>query len=190
MEIKDDVTAKEYFEEYVPKIFAEQVAGASLSGMDGTVIALQFDIVNGETQTYSLVVKDAKEVEAVAGPADGPLVTIELSEDVWRQAVTGKLEGATDMFTDVSRMSRARFDLIKDTKGTLVMDLSRPDGPNANINVTFNGAESPRAVFHCSLETWVKLNKGEIAGPTAFMSGQLKIEGDMGFAMMLGSMTG
>ena len=190
MDIKDDVTVQEYFEEYVPKIFEEQVAAAGLSGMDGTEMALQFNITDGETRTYSLVVKDAKAFEVVAGPAESPLVTIEMSEDVWRQAVTGKLEGATEMFTDVSRMSRGRFDLIKDTKGTLVMDLSRPDGPNADITVSFNGAESPRAVFHCSLETWVKLNRGEIAGPTAFMSGQLKIEGDMGFAMMLGSLTG
>lgn len=190
MEIRDDVSVKEYFEENVPEIFKEQVGGASLSGMDGTVLALQFDIAGGEKQTYSLVVKDAKEVEILAGPAENPLVTIELSEEVWRQAVTGKLEGATDMFTDVSRMSRARFDLLKDTKGALVLDLARPDGSTADITVMFNGAESPRAVFRCSLETWAKLNRGEIAGPTAFMSGQLKIEGDMGFAMALGSLTG
>jgi putative sterol carrier protein len=191
VEVKDDVTVKEYFEEYVPKIFAEQLAGSPVSGMEGTEVSLQFDITDGDAQTYSMVVKDASDLEVSAGPASGTLVRVVLSEDVWREAVTGKLEGAVEMFTDAKQLAnRRRFDQLKELKGTIELDLSRPDGPNVGFTVTFNGAESPKSIFRVSLENWAKMSKGELPGVTAFMSGQLKIEGDMPFAMALGNLVG
>jgi putative sterol carrier protein len=150
---------------------------------------VQFDIMGGEMQTYGIVVKDAKELEVVAGPIEKPMITIGLKEDIWREAVTGKLEGAVDAFTDMNQTaSRARYDAVKDTKGTMKLELSRPEGPGLEFKVTFNGAESPSTTFKASLENWVKISKGEIAGPTAYMSGSLKIEGDLPFAMALGNL--
>ena len=37
-------------------------------------------------------------------------------------------------------------------------------------------------------EDWAAMASGELPGPTAFMSGKLKIEGDMPFAMSLGNL--
>jgi putative sterol carrier protein len=189
MEVGEDVTVKEYFEDYVPKIFAEQVSQVSSGGMEGTEFSVQFDILSDEKQTYGILVQDAKELEVVAGPIQNPVVTLELSEDAWREAVTGKLEGAVDAFTDMGQMAnRSRFDLIMDTKGTMNLELSRGDKPGLSFKVIFNGAESPSTTFKASLEDWVKMSKGELAGPPADMSGSLKIEGDLPFAMALGNL--
>ena len=189
MEIREDVSVKEYFEEDVPKIFAEQVSQVSPSDMEGTEFSVQFDILGDEKQTYGIIVKDAKELKVVSGPIENPIITIGLSEDAWREAVTGKLEGAVDAFTDMGQMtSRARYDLVKDTKGTMNLDLSRPEGPGLEFKVIFNGAGSPSATFKASLEDWVKISKGELSGTTAYMSGSLKIEGDLPFAMALGNL--
>jgi putative sterol carrier protein len=189
VDVPEDVSVKEYFEEYVPKIFGEQVAGG-IMGMEGTELGVQFDITNGSTTTYSIVVKDAKELEVKEGPIDAPVAKLKLSEDVWRAAISGKMEGATDMFTDVSQMNKARYDQLKAVKGTLNLRLGMPDGSDAVIEASLNGADSPSTTFICSVEDWVALSKGELAGPTAFMSGKLKIEGDMPFAMSLASLTG
>jgi putative sterol carrier protein len=186
VDVPDSVGVKEYFDEYVPKIFAEQVGGAAALGMEGTEVGVLFDI---DGTTYSLVVKDGKELEVKEGPVDNPLVKLTMNEDVFRAAVTGKMEGATDMFTDMSQMNKARLDQIKGVSGALVLDLTTPEGGNAVIRVSFNGAESPESTFKCTVEDWVAISKGEIAGPTAFMSGKLKIEGDMPFAMGLSSLT-
>jgi len=186
MEVKEDITAREYFEEIVPKIFEEQMSSTTVLGMEGTEFSIQFDIVGGEKQTYGLVIKDARELEVVAGPAKDPVVRVELSEDVWRAAVTGKLEGAVDMFTDMGQMAdRSRLDQIKTLSGALTLDLSRPDGTSVSVKVSFNGAESPGTTFKASLEDYAAIAKGELAGVNAFMSGKLKIEGDMPFAMAL-----
>jgi len=187
MDIPENVGVKEYFDEYVPKVFAEQVGGATVLGMEGTEVKLQFDV---DGTSYGLIVKDATDLEVKEGALDAPTVKLAMSEDVFRRAVTGKLEGATDTFTDVSQINRNRYDQLLNTKGTLVLDLSAADGTNAEVKVTFNGEASPETTFRCSVEDWVAMSTGELAGPTAFMSGKLKIEGDMPFAMSLASLVG
>lgn len=190
MEIKEDVTVKEYFEEFAPEMFDERVSGTNLSGMEGTEFRVQFDIMGDEKQTYGLVIKDAKELEVVSGPLPDPIITIELSENTWRESVTGKLEGVVENLAGLGEeASRARYDQVKAMKGTLNLELARQDMPGVQLKVVFNGAEKPSTTFKASLENWVKISKGELAGPAAFMSGSLKIEGDMPFAMALGNLT-
>jgi|NGEPerStandDraft_9_1074522.scaffolds.fasta_scaffold25005_2 putative sterol carrier protein len=190
LQVNDDVTVEDYFQNFVPRMFEEQMKGASITGMDGTTAKLMFNVASdGAEHTYSIVIKDAKEMEIVPGPVDDALVTLDMDEATWRAAVTGKLAGAIDMFTDVNKVAnRARYDKIKDMKGTLVLDLTRPDGSNASLKVMFNGAEKPEATFICSLDTWVQLSTGQIPGVTAFMGGQLKITGDMPFAIELSNL--
>lgn len=186
MGVSEDITVKEYFEEHVPKMFEEEVAKVSVSGMEGTEFTVEFDI---DGQAYGLIVKDAKELEIKEGKLDNPMIRVELSEDLWRKAVTGKMEGAVDMFTDMGQMAnRQRYDALKSTKGTMNLELEMPDGSQAKIKVVMNGADSPEVTFKAALEDWIKVAKGETPGPMAFMSGKLKIDGDMGFAMSLGNL--
>lgn len=188
VDVPEDVTVEQYFTGYVPSIFKEQV-GSGVLGMEGTEIGVQFDIGDAEKKTYSLVVKDAKELEVKEGAVSDPLIRLEMSEEVFKSAVTGRLGGVTDVFTDMSQMTKARYEQIKGVKGTLRLDLAT-DGAQAAISIVFNGGESPESTFVCAVEDWVAISKGELAGPTAFMSGKLKIQGDMAFAMGLAALTG
>lgn len=189
MEIKEDIGVKEYFTEIVPHMFKDIVGQSYVSGMEGTTFTVQFDIQGESLQTYSLVVKDAKDLDVVEGAVENPMIRVELSEDVWRKAATGKLEGAMETFTDMSQMAnRSRYDKLVGTKGTMSLELDTGEASPVKINVIFNGADSPRTVFKASLEDWGKIARGEMAGPTAYMSGKLKIEGDMMFAMSLGNL--
>ncbi len=189
-EVKDDVTVEEYFSDHVPAIFAEQLKGASVSDMEGTVATLVFNIAgDAGTKTFSLVIKNARELEVVEGPAREALLALDMDEDTWRQAVTGKLGGAIDIFIDVNKVAnRARFEKLKDIKGTLVLDLSVPDGSPVGLSVTFNEKAEPKAVFRCSLDTWVSISSGAVSGVTAFMGGGLKIDGNMPLAIELSSL--
>ncbi len=185
MDVKDDVTVQEYFESNVPGLFGEQLAGKSVSGMDGTLFTVQFDI---DGQVYSIKVADAKDLEVVAGAVDDPMITVKLSEDVWRQAVTGKLAGAMDMFTDMGNMANRRsYDNLKSARGSMTLELDAGGSP-VNISVCFNGSTSPTCTFKAAVEDWGKISTGEIPGPMAFMQGKLKIDGDMPFAMSLSNL--
>lgn len=186
MEVSENITVKEYFEEYVPKLFEEQTANISISGMEGTAFTVEFDVGG---QSYGLTIKDAKDLEVTEGPLENPMIKVELAEDVWRNAVTGRMEGAVDMFTEMGEMAnRQRYDALAGTKGTMILELGMPDGSQAVVKIVFNGADSPSTTFKAAAEDWAKVASGELPGPTAFMSGKLKIEGDMPFAMSLGNL--
>lgn len=187
--VSENIAVKEYFEEIVPKIFEEQMASSPIGGMEGTEFTVQFDIKGDQEQTYGITAKDAKDLKVTAGSLDSPLVRVELSEDVWRKAVTGKMAGSVEMFTDMGQMAdRKRFDALKSTKGAITLNLTLPDGSIANIRIVLNNSESPSVAFAAAADDWAKVATGEIPGPTAFMSGKLKIDGDLPFAMQLGNL--
>ena len=94
-----------------------------------------------------------------------------------------------DMFTDMGQnANRKRYDSLNSVRGTMNLELDIPDGSQADIKVVFNDAASPEVAFKIGLEDWDLMQKGELAGPTAFMTGKMKIEGDMPFAMALGNL--
>lgn len=182
-EVSENVSVKEYFEECVPKMFEEEMAKLSVSGMDGTTFTVQFDVQN---QVYGLTIKDAKDIEISASPLESPIIKVSLAEDTWRKAVTGKMEGAMDMFTDMGQMAnRKRYDALSSTKGVMNLELGMQDGTMEKVRIVFNGNESPEVTFKAAMGDWAKVASGEMPGPTAFMGGKLKIDGDMPFAMAL-----
>jgi putative sterol carrier protein len=189
MEVAENISVNEYFEEVVPKMVEEQLSGTTMTGMDGTVFAVEFDVKGDQEYAYGITVKDGKDLEVTEGSLESPMIKVVLSEDVWRKAVTGKMEGAMDMFTDMSQTAtRGRYDAMSSVRGTMNLELGVPDGSQADLKVVFNDASSPEVTFKIGLEDWALMQKGELAGPTAFMTGKMKIEGDMAFAMSLGNL--
>ncbi|MDD3718174.1 MAG: SCP2 sterol-binding domain-containing protein [Actinomycetota bacterium] len=189
MEVSENIGVKEYFEEVVPKMVEEQLAGSAITGMDGTVFTVEFDVKGDREYVYGITVKDAKDLAVSEGALESPMIKVEVSEDVWRKAVTGKLEGAMDMFMDMGQnANRKRYDTLDSIRGTMNVELAVPDGSQADLKVAFNDAASPEVTFKIGLEDWALMQKGELAGPTAFMTGKMKIEGDMPFAMALGNL--
>lgn len=189
MEVSENIGVKEYFEEVVPKMVEEQLSGTAITGMEDTVFTVEFDIKGDQEYVYGITVKDAKDLTVSEGALDGPMIKVVINEDVWRKAVTGKMEGAMDMFTDMSQSAnRKRYDTLSSIRGTMNVELAVPDGSQADLKVVFNDAASPEVTFKIGLEDWALMQKGELAGPTAFMTGKMKIEGDMPFAMALGNL--
>ncbi len=189
MDVPENVSVKEYFEEIVPKMAEEQLSKVTASGMEGTVFTVEFDIQGDQEYVYGITVKDAKDVAITEGPLENPMIKVKISEDVWRKAVTGKMEGAMDMFMDLGQnANRKRYDSLMSVKGTMDLELTLDDGSTAELSVVFNGTESPQVTFKTSVEDWAKISSGELAGPTAFMTGKMKIDGDMPFAMALGNL--
>ncbi len=182
MDVPQDVTVKDYFQNYVPNMFEEQLGGKSIPGMEGTEFTLQFTI---DGTVMGVSVKDAKELQVLDGGLDNAMMAVELSEAVWRDAINGKLPGA-EMFTDLGQTaSRKMYDTVKGVKGTLDLELSDPD---VSIKMVFNGGDSPAATLRVSAETWGEMQSGKLPGPMAFMQGKLKMEGDMAFVMSLNAL--
>ncbi len=57
-------------------------------------------------------------------------------------------------------------------------------------NVVTNEDKDATCTLKITLDDFVAMRQGELDGMTAFMSGKLKVEGDMGIAMKLQSVLG
>lgn len=56
------------------------------------------------------------------------------------------------------------------------------------LEVIEGGVDAPKTSLKMSSETFIGLTNGTVNGMTAFMSGQIKLEGDMGLAMKFQNM--
>ncbi len=188
--VPKDVTVKKYFEEIVAQSFGDQIKNQPIQGMEGTEFSIQFVVTGSGGATYAIVVKDGKEFKVVPGGIASPLLKVELSENDWRDSVTGQVEGAMDQFMKPERASKKYFDVLKGMRGTLNLALAKVDGGTFASKITFNGSEMPSTTIKMKVADYAAMNRGEIKGPAAFMAGKMKIEGDMGFAMKLGQFMG
>jgi putative sterol carrier protein len=91
--------------------------------------------------------------------------------------------------------SRFRADKAAGTTATIQYDISGDGGGtwNAVIKdgtcaVTPGAAASPNLTLQISAQDWLDMLSGKQSGQMLFMSGKLKVKGDMGLAMKLGSL--
>lgn len=61
---------------------------------------------------------------------------------------------------------------------------------DGSCTVTAGAAASPTLALIMSGQDWLDMLSGKLSGQMAFMSGKLKLKGDMGLAMKLGTLFG
>jgi putative sterol carrier protein len=184
--VPDDVTVDAFFNEYVPSQFGDLIAGADLSSLKGKEVTLQFNISGKQ---YCLKITDGTKLEVIKGGVDKAMLTLSLSENDWRDSVTGKIEGLIDQFTDPAQIADAkRFNALSTTKGACTMEIKKGDGSNIPVTMIFNGEDKPTVTLNLDLPDWIAMQKKETTGQALFMNGKLKFTGDMVLLMKLQTM--
>jgi len=91
--------------------------------------------------------------------------------------------------------SRFKADKAAGTNATIQYDISGDGGGtwNAVIKdgacaVSEGAASNPNLTLQMSAQDWLDMAAGKQSGQMLFMSGKLKLKGDMGLAMKLGSL--
>lgn len=184
--VPEDISVQDYFLDFVPENFGKELQESGVEGLEGTELNAQFEITGEGGGTYTVNVKDGKEVTTSEGPADGPNIAVTLDVDAWRDAVTGKLGSAADLFTDITQLTDPkRLEAVNSLQGTVDLVLTKEDGSTFNVKLVFNTADSPSVEISSSVDVWGQIMSKETDAPRAFMSGQLAIKGDMPFALSL-----
>ena len=90
---------------------------------------------------------------------------------------------------------RFRADKAAGTNATIQYDISGDGGGTWNAvikdgacTVNQGAGTNPNLTLMISAQDWIDMLSGKQSGQMLFMSGKLKVKGDMGLAMKLGSM--
>ncbi|HEY5724500.1 MAG TPA: SCP2 sterol-binding domain-containing protein [Candidatus Eisenbacteria bacterium] len=91
--------------------------------------------------------------------------------------------------------SRFRAEKAAGVNATIQYDITGDQGGTWNAvikdgacNVSPGAAASPNLTLTMSSQDWLDMTGGKLSGQMAFMSGKLKLKGDMGLAMKVGSL--
>jgi putative sterol carrier protein len=183
--LSEGVTPEQFFEQMLPMGFAAQAQ----QGGDGAPreATMQYHVTGPGGGDWTLVISGG-EMKAGKGSADAN-VTFTVSVDDWRDAVLGR-DGATlGLIVPQPRPGRpdnsARALALK---GTLALELSRDGKDPFKVDMCFNNAAAPKTIVKMKLAEFVDMQTGKLNGQEAFMTGKLRVEGDIGFLMQIGQM--
>lgn len=180
--VPSGVSVDDFFTKLVPSQFKEITAGANLSSLAGKEVNLQFNV---NDQSYCLNIKDGNKLDVIKGGVAKPLLTLSLSEQIFLDSLTGKIEGMIDRFTDpVQIADPARLQNLMATKGTLNLTLKQ-DGNAIPVTMVFNGEAKPSVDLSLELKDWIAMQNKETTGQNLFMNGKMKFTGDMVLLMKL-----
>ena len=171
----DTIGIQEYLESYVPSLVGKRLAEKPVPDMEGTVFTLQVTIKGEKTLVFGITIKDAREIAVTPGGIENPTLEVTLTEDFIRPLVD--LAGS---FT-----GRKQYDAASQARGTVEFEIGMPGNWVMPVSVKFNGASEPSLRIAGSSADLAKIATGELNGPTAFMQGKIKMEGDMAFGLSL-----
>jgi putative sterol carrier protein len=186
-EVQWDISVGKFFEEVVPQIFRDELRDHPVQDMNGFDFKLQFKITGDTGGTYGVVVKNGTDLQVTANGIPDPQICFELNEKDWRDSITGKEGGdaVMGMFFNPAMLNKSKYDSLLGVKGVLNLVLSRETGEPFNAKLQFNNANLPVSTIKMKASEYSAMLKGQVNPVMAFMSGKLKITGDMGLAMKL-----
>jgi hypothetical protein len=181
-----DVTPAQFFEQLLPTGFAAQVAsGATVPRGEFT---MQYRLTGEGGGEWHVTIADGR-MTARRGTGDANL-GFTVSVDEWRDAVLGRNGASLALLLPQSRPGRPDNSArAKQLRGTMALELAREAGEPYRVTMTFNGAETPRTVMKMKLADYVAMQEGRLNGQEAFMTGKMRVEGDVGFLMQLAALT-
>jgi hypothetical protein len=183
--LPENITPEQFFEQVLPMGFAAQAEGGAPVPADFTMAWKPTGDGGGEW--FAEIREKRMSVRKGSGDA---VITFTISTDHWRDAVLSRNGVTPAVLLPQQRPGRPdNTARVKTVKGTVAQELAR-DGMDAfKVEMTFNGAAAPRAIVKMKLPDFLAMQEGKLNGQEAFMTGRLRIEGDMAFMMQVAALT-
>jgi putative sterol carrier protein len=178
MVITSNTTVEQFLTEIMPKEALDMLQNSNApKELSGTEITM---VVEVDGKSYGFKVKDGKDITP-CGDIPNAMLRLKISgSDLKKMIDTNNLDMLLGMQKD---LTRARYNALSSLKGSFIAKLKNDDGSEFTIEAILNGATSPQSIFRMSTKDSAALMKKETNPVNLFMSGAMKIEGDMSFAM-------
>ena len=182
--LPEDVTPEQFFEQLMPLGFAAEAQSGGATPQDFT---LGYHL-NGPGGGEWVVSIAGGQMTTRRGAGEANL-GFTLSVDDWRDAVLGRDGASLGLILPQPRPGRPDNSARALTlKGTMGLELSRDGKDPFKVEMCFNNSATPRTLMQMKLGDYVAMQEGRLNGQEAFMTGKLKIQGDMGFLMQIAAL--
>jgi len=177
-DISKDVSVKELLEKVMPNLTVETLKSNNASAeLSGTEISM---VIDTGSEVVSYFLKDGSSIDVKEGPSENPMLYLKVAhDDVQRMIQNDSLDLLLGLQSDITKQ---RYNALSSLKGSFVAEVL-DDDHTIKIEAVLNGANSPSSVFKMSMKDSAALVRKETNPVNLFMSGAMKIEGDMAFAM-------
>ncbi len=183
--LPEDVTPDQFFEQLLPMGFEAQAQTGAAVPQN---FAIQYHLTGDGGGDWQVQIADGK-MTTKKGKADAVL-TFTLSTDDWRDAVLNRNGASIALLLPANRPGRPdNSERVKTVKGTVAQELAREGKDPFKIEMMFNNAAAPRTTVKMKIADFVAMQEGKLNGQEAFMTGRLRIEGDMAFMMQVAALT-
>lgn len=178
-QIPNNISIKELLTSLSPSIAREAITSSGADKeLKGTEFSLAVD-VSGDI--YSYLVKDGTDFTVKEGDIDAPMVRVRVRRETLEQMIATQ---NLDMLLGIqSDLNKNKYNVLKSLKGSFTAELANDDGSVFVIDTIFNNTADPKATFRMKTTDSISLIRKETNPVNLFMSGQMKIDGDMAFAM-------
>lgn len=180
----DEITPAQFFETLVPEGFAAE-APENIPQDDAS---LQYILTGDGGGDWTIKIAGGK-MTVTRGKSDA-LVTYTVAAKDAADAINGRNGAAPTLLIPPRRPGKPGAGAaVKALRGTMALNLSRPSGDPFKLEMCFNGAATPRTTMTIAMADYIAMGEGKLNGQEAFMTGKLRVEGDMGFMMQVGMAT-
>jgi hypothetical protein len=179
-----DVTPEQFFEQLLPLGFAAQ---ASSGGPTPGDFNIQFHLTGDGGGDWHAAIQNG-EMKVQRGVQDANLrVTIGVED--WRDAVLGRNGATLALIVPQNRPGRPdNSGRAKALKGTMALELARPDGDPFRVEMSFSDTATPRTLLRMAMKDYLDMQDGTQNGQQLFMQGRIRVEGDMAFLMQVAAL--
>jgi putative sterol carrier protein len=181
--LPEDVTPQQFFEQLLPMGFQAQAS----DGAAPTDFAIQFTLTGAGGGAWHALIHDGH-MHVAPGTKEANLA-VTLSVDDWRDAALGRNGATLGIILPANRPGKPdNSGRAKGLKGTMALELARPDADPFKVEMQFNSAAAPRTLLRLAIADYAGMQDGSQNGQMLFMQGKIKVEGDMGFLMQVASL--
>ncbi|HWP64716.1 MAG TPA: SCP2 sterol-binding domain-containing protein [Candidatus Limnocylindria bacterium] len=183
--VPPEVTPAMFFEQLMPAGFQAQVEQGLPAPKD---YVIQYRLTGEGGGEWNVSIRDGR-MTVTPGSGDSHM-TITLSMSDWLDAVLGRNGADLSLLLPQARPGRPDgSEAAKRLRGTMALELARDDEPY-RMEISFNNADSPRTTVKSKISDYVAIQQGKLNGQEAFMTGRVRVEGDLGFLMQVVAITG
>lgn len=185
-ELPAGITPDQFFTEFMPLGFQQQIAdGGTVPGN----ITIRYDLTGDGGGSWLVTIADGK-MHVTKGTGDAN-IAYSVSTAQWHEAVGGVHGASPALIVPPQRPGRPDTSgRAKQLKGTMALELSRDGADPFKVETVFGGSATPRTVMKLKLQDYLDMQTGKLNGQEAFMTGKMKVEGDMGFLMQIAALVG